>query len=128
MGPAPPGPTFSEVEHQGLSPSKREADRSPHATAMLRGCTVGHGPLPSNGYIGMCNGYVAGGRQNQLAGRNVQRNQQSTELCGHRGEEVRRHPKEKIGKNEKHPRQAGMSKRKNGLPGYVAGGGRENWD
>ena len=32
------------------------------------------------------------------------------------------------GKSEKHPWQAGMSKGMNGLAGYVAGGGRENWD
>jgi hypothetical protein len=36
--------------------------------------------------------------------------------------------KKKAGKNGKYPWQAGMSKRKKSLPGYVADGGRDNWD
>jgi len=74
-------------QYEGSSPGSKsgllEADRSPHVSRpMLRARALGRGAPPINGYVGKSNGHIGGGEQNQVAGRNVQRNQRSVELCG----------------------------------------------
>jgi hypothetical protein len=61
----------------------------------------------------------------------VQRNERRTALCvGYNLQVIqsRRSFDEKAGKSGKPPQQAGMYKGMKSLPGYVACGGRDNWD